>query len=148
MLNFILTVVVGLVVSGLFHSVANPAGDMVASASQVDRILFFGWTAVQILGEEVFTILIFLGSMALLVRVMSRKLALCVAALVASVIFGLVHLPTYQWNMPQAFGLMPIRIVLLLPYIITRNIWTSTGVHILNDWAIFGSSALSAMDAG
>lgn len=33
--------------------------------------------------------------------------------------FVLVHLPTYQWNIPQAFGLMPIRIVLLLSFIIT-----------------------------
>lgn len=147
-LNAIVTVVVGLVVTGLFHSVANPAGDMVASASRADKILFFGWTGVQILGEEIFTILIFLPVLALLHRVMSRKLALCIAALVASVIFGLVHLPTYQWNVPQAVGLVPIRLVLLLPYIITRNIWASTGVHVLNDWTIFGMSALAGMDAG
>lgn len=39
-------------------------------------------------------------------------------------------------------GLVPIRIVLLLPYVITRNIWVSTGAHILNDWAIFGLGML------
>ena len=147
-LNAIVTVAVGLLITGLFHTVSNPAGDMVATASRADRVLFFGWTGVQLLGEELFTILIFLGVMALLSRVMPRKPALCIAALVAAVIFGMVHLPTYQWNVAQAVGLMPIRIILLMPFIITRNIWTSTGVHILNDWAIFGSTAIAAMDPG
>jgi hypothetical protein len=51
--------------------------------------------------------------------------------------------------MAQALvGLIPVRLALLLPYIITRNIWVSTGVHVLNDWAIFGMSAIAGMDAG
>jgi hypothetical protein len=148
-LNAIMTVAVGLLITGLFHTAVNPAGDMVASASASDKILFFGWTGVQLLGEEIFTILIFLGALTLLNRVMSRKVALCLAALIAAIIFALVHLPTYQWNMAQALvGLIPVRLVLLLPYIITRNIWVSTGVHVLNDWTIFGMSAIAGMDAG
>ncbi|WP_412705586.1 hypothetical protein [Aeromonas rivipollensis] len=29
------------------------------------------------------------------------------------------------------------RIVLLSGYIITKNIWVSTGAHIINDWLLF-----------
>ncbi|MBR9894319.1 CPBP family intramembrane metalloprotease [bacterium] len=147
-LNYIVTIVVGTILVSAFHPASNPAGDMVATASGVDQVLFFFWTAVQLLGEEIFTILIFLGAMAGLTRVMSRNLALCLAALVAAIIFGLVHLPTYQWNLIQAVTLVPIRIVLLIPYIITRNIWTSTGAHVLNDWTTFGMAAYAGMQAG
>lgn len=147
-LNFVVTIIVGTLMNSAFHTAANPAGDMVASAAGVDQVLFFFWSAVQLLGEEIFTILIFLGVMAGLNRVMSRKLALCLAALVAAIIFGLVHLPTYQGNIVQAVALVPVRIVLLMPFIITRNIWTSTGAHILNDWAIFSMSAYAGMQAG
>ena len=111
-------------------------------------MLFFGWTGVQLLGEEIFTVLTFLCSLSLLYRFVSRKPALCLAAFVAAVIFGLVHLPSYQWNFVQAIGLIPVLLVLLMPYIITRNIWLSTGVHILNDWTICGLSAVAAMDPG
>ena len=120
---------------------------MVGTASGADQVLFFLWSAVQLLGEEIFTILIFLGAMAGLNHVMSRKLALCLAALVAAIIFGLVHLPTYQGNLIQGVTLIPIRIVLLIPFIITRNIWTSTGAHVLNDWTTFGMAAVAGMQA-
>ncbi len=147
-LNYIVTIAVGTLLVSVFHPASNPAGDMVATASGADQVLFFLWTAVQLLGEEIFTILIFLGVMAGLSRVMARKLALCLALLVASIIFGLVHLPTYQGHMVQAVALIPIRIVLLIPYIITRNIWASTGAHVLNDWTTFGMAAVASTQVG
>ena len=147
LLNVIVTIVVGTLINSVFHTAANPAGDMLTTASGLDKVLFFGWSAVQLLGEEIFTVLIFLGSLALLHRAMPRKSALCLAVLVASIIFGLVHLPTYQGNMAQAVALIPIRIVLLLPYLITRNIWASTGTHILNDWTTFGMVVYAGLQA-
>lgn len=140
-LNGIATILLGLLVTQLFETAANPAGDRAAAAGGLDRVLFFGWTAVQLLGEEILTILPFLAFLAFLDRLVPRKTAIAIAALGAAVIFALIHLPTYQWNVPQALiGLVPIRIILLMPYLITRNIWASAGTHILNDWAIFGLS--------
>ncbi len=142
-LNAIATILLGSLITGLFDAAANPASDRAASASAFDRVLFFGWTAIQLLGEEIFTILPFLAFLTFLDRRMPRKTAIVVAALGAAVIFALIHLPTYQWNVAQALiGLVPIRIVLLLPFLITRNILVSAGTHILNDWAIFGLSML------
>lgn len=144
-LNAVATVLLGLLVTQLFQAAANPAGDKVAAAAALDRILFFGWTAVQLLGEEVFTILPFLAFLAYLDRKLPRKSAIAAAALGAAVIFALIHLPTYQWNLSQALvGLVPIRIILLMPFLITRNICVSAGTHILNDWAIFSLSMISA----
>jgi membrane protease YdiL (CAAX protease family) len=33
--------------------------------------------------------------------------------------------------------------VLTLPWILTKNIWVSTGAHIINDWSLFGIGMLS-----
>ena len=98
----------------------------------------FGWTGVQALGEEICTILPFLAFLAFFDRRLSRRSAIVPAALGISVIFALVYLPTYPWNLPQALiGLVPVRIVLLMPYLMTRNIWVLAAVHILKDWTIF-----------
>ena len=145
--NAIVTVALGLLITRLFDTTPNPATQMVAAAQGAERVLFFGWAALQLLGEEVFTILPFLAFLALLTVYLPRKSALAVAALGASVVFALMHLPTYQWNVAQALvGLVPIRLVLLMPFLITRNIWTSTGTHILNDWTIFGLGAWAAAE--
>ena len=146
-LNWVVTIILGLVTLSLFDAQANPAGDMVAATSGFETVLFFVRTGIQLFGEEVFTILPFLALLWLMSARfgLSRRAAVMLAALGTSVIFALVHLPTYQWNVAQALvGLVPIRIVLLLPYIMTKNIWVSTGVHILNDWTIFGLAAYTA----
>ena len=146
-LNLVVTLVVGYVVTALFDAHANPAGSTVAAASTVERVFFFIRTGIQLFGEELLTILPFLALLYWLVahRGMGRKPAVILAAISAAIVFALVHLPTYQWNLPQALvGLVPVRLVLLTPYIMTKNIWVSTGTHILNDWAIFGLPTLLA----
>ena len=71
-----------------------------------------------------------------------------IAMLLVAVLFAAAHLHTYGWNVAQALmGVGTARIILLLPYIITKNIWVSTGAHILNDWAMFGVSILSTAAA-
>ena len=40
------------------------------------------------------------------------------------------------------------RLILLLPYIMTKNIWVSTGAHILNDWTLFIIALLGAIAPG
>ncbi len=139
-LNWIVTIAVGLLIVKFFSHEVNPAGATVAAATGLEKILFFLRTGVQLFGEELFTILPFLAILCWLTqRGMGRKPAVALAALAAAVIFALAHLPTYHWHLPQALiGLVPVRIVLLLPYLLTKNIWVSTGVHVLNDWAIFG----------
>lgn len=50
--------------------------------------------------------------------------------------------------MPQCLLLIgTARLILTLPYLITRNLWVSTGAHIINDWIIFGMSLMGAMRA-
>lgn len=54
-----------------------------------------------------------------------------------ALLFGASHLPTYDWNMVHAFAVIGSARLMLLPYMMTKNIWVSTGAHILNDWTLF-----------
>ncbi len=40
--------------------------------------------------------------------------------------------------MQAVVGIGVVRLILSLAFLITKNIWISTGAHILNDWTIFG----------
>jgi membrane protease YdiL (CAAX protease family) len=56
----------------------------------------------------------------------------------------LLHLPTYDWNWIQCIVIIgSARMVLTLPWILTKNIWVSTGAHIINDWSLFCLGLLS-----
>ena len=80
---------------------------------------------------------------------MGRKGAIVGAWLTTSVIFGLIHLPTYDWNWIQCLVVIgSARLVLTLPWILTKNIWVSTGAHIVNDWLLFTMTILGASLAG
>ncbi|WP_436644357.1 CPBP family glutamic-type intramembrane protease [Microbaculum sp. FT89] len=139
-LNWVVVLAVGLLMINLLETSPNPATQVVATASTSDRIYFFVKTGLQLFGEEVFSILPFLALLYWLVarRGMSRNTGVLLACLGTALIFALAHLNTYNWNFAQALlGVGVARLVLLVPYIMTKNVLVSTGAHVLNDWAIF-----------
>jgi membrane protease YdiL (CAAX protease family) len=147
LLNIVVTVCVGLLLKMVMDEVPNPAGAMLKSSDTWERLFFFANMAPQLLGEELITILPFLALMALFTKRFgaSRKTALVGAWLVSAVLFGLVHLPTYGWNVVQCLAIIgTARLVLTLPWIMTKNLWVSTGAHIINDWTLFGLGLLGS----
>jgi len=106
------------------------------------RLVFFVKTLPQLLGEEVITLLPFLALLTVLTHRrlgIGRNQAVVAAWLSTSVLFGLIHLPTYNWNLIQCLVVIgSARMVLTLPWILTKNLWVSTGAHIINDWLLFG----------
>lgn len=151
LLNMLVSGCVGLLVglAGPVNSNAAIAG--LANLPDAERALFVARTAPQLFGEEVVTILPFLAVMYLLTEKakLSRRQALLGAYLVSSAWFSALHLPTYGWNFVQCFVIIgSARLVLTLAYIKTKNIWVSTGAHIINDWTFFaiamaGTTAVS-----
>jgi uncharacterized protein len=145
LLNIVVTLGVGLVVNMVMTEASNPATAALKASSALDRIVIFGNMAPQLLGEELITILPFLALMALFSKHFgaSRKTAIVGAWLVSAVLFGLAHLPTYDWNVVQCLAIIgTARLVLTLPWIMTKNLWVSTGAHIINDWTLFGIGLL------
>jgi uncharacterized protein len=147
LLNIVVSMGVGAIVHALAEVTPNAATAQLAGMDTAGRITFFAKTIPQLFGEEVVTLLPFLAVLALLSNRfgVGRKGAVVVAWGVSSLIFGLLHLPTYDWNLLQSIVVIgTARMVLTLPWILTKNIWVSTGAHIVNDWLLFGVGLLGA----
>jgi membrane protease YdiL (CAAX protease family) len=147
LLNIVVSMSVGAVVRALADVTPNAATAQLGGMDTAGRIAFFAKTAPQLFGEEVVTLLPFLAVLALLSSRfgVGRKGAIVGAWLISSLLFGLIHLPTYDWNWVQCIVVIgTARLVLTLPWILTKNIWVSTGAHIVNDWLLFTLSLLGA----
>lgn len=137
LLNIAITMVVGGIVKYTLGAAANPAISTASQLSTGGLVLFLTRTAVQLVGEEVLTIIPMLALLQWLIARagLGRTRALLVAWLGSAVIFGLLHLPTYHWDFAQCVLIIgTARLVLSLAYIRTKNLWVSSGAHILNDW--------------
>jgi membrane protease YdiL (CAAX protease family) len=147
LLNIVVSMSVGAIVHALADVTPNAATAQLSGMDTAGRIAFFAKTIPQLFGEEVVTLLPFLAVLTLLSNRfgVGRKGAVVGAWLVSSLIFGLLHLPTYDWNLIQCIVVIgTARMVLTLAWILTKNIWVSTGAHIINDWLLFSMTLLGA----
>lgn len=143
LLNIIITMSVGLAIKAFGTTSGNEGITDAANLEGRRMANFFAKVAVQLLGEELISILPFLALLAFLHNKAgwSRNSAALAAWFASAVGFGLIHLPTYDWNIVQCLlAIGSARLVLTWAYIWTKNIWVSTGAHILNDWAILSST--------
>lgn len=139
LLNIVISFAVGAVIKALGTTTANASITEAANLDGAHQLNFFAKVALQLLGEELITILPFLAMLAFFhTRAgLSRNASLLVAWILSAMAFGLIHLPTYDWNIVQClFVIGSARLVLTWAYVWTKNIWVSTGAHIINDWAI------------
>ena len=146
-LNVVITSVVGVVLSQVLDMQANPMAGALADLSGGEQVATFLAMVPQLFGEELFTILILLATLTLLFRVvrLPRRAALVGASLVATLVFAAIHLPTYGGNILQCLAVIGVaRVVLLVPFLLTKNIWASTGAHVLNDWTLFAIGLATA----
>lgn len=129
---------------------ANPVAAILLQLDGGERALFIAATAPQILGEELITVIPFIALLTFLsVRCgLSRKAAILGAWIGSAVLFGALHLSTYQWHLGQVLLIIGgARLVLTIPYLITKSVWSSTIAHIANDWIIFAVVlSLSALE--
>ncbi|MES2630434.1 MAG: CPBP family intramembrane glutamic endopeptidase [Patescibacteria group bacterium] len=147
--NMVLTPILALLVTVFgFPTAGNAAGDGLVGAGAGELLAFYTGTAIQLLGEELIVIIPFLATLSILhLRFgVSRKKAILWAWLISAIWFGALHLPTYQWNIIQVMVIIAgARIALTLAFIRTKNIWVSTGAHIINDWVLFTVLMITAM---
>lgn len=146
-LNLVVTALTALLVMRASVTAANPIVVQISEMHGLDLALFLARTLPQLLGEELVTILPFLAILALCIRALKtgRKTAIAVAWLLSALLFGALHLPTYDWNLLQALGVIGVaRLVLTAPFILTKSVWSSTIAHVTNDWLLFGGFALLA----
>jgi hypothetical protein len=139
LLNIGVTLVLGSVVARISGIAVNPEAGILRDAPTFDLVMFFPRTLIQLFGEELLTILPFLALLHLLTNRahLSRRRAVLWSWSATAVIFGLLHLPTYSGNLLQCLVVIGgARMILTLAYVRTKNIWVSTGAHVLNDWIL------------
>ena len=147
LLNIVVSMSVGATVNALTEVTPNAATSQLGGLDTAGRIAFFAKTIPQLFGEEIITLLPFLAVLQWLSNSagMGRKGAIIGAWVITSVIFGIIHLPTYDWNWIQCIVIIgSARMVLTLPWILTKNLWVSTGAHIVNDWVLFTVGLIGA----
>lgn len=147
LLNIVVSMSVGVAVKAMTEVTPNAANAILSGMGTGERVAYFAKMIPQLFGEEVITLLPFLALLQWFTRNlgMGRKAGIIGAWLVSSLVFGLIHLPTYDWNFVQCIVIIgSARMVLTLPWILTKNIWVSTGAHVINDWLLFGMGLLGA----
>ena len=138
--NLIVSIVFGALLTKFAGADSNPVAHTLQTSSMKDNVMFLIKVIPMLFGEELITIIPFLVILQFATRKLklSRKNAVLVAWIVSAIIFGALHLKTYNWNIIQAvLGIGIARIILTFAYIKTKNIWVSAIVHILNDWILF-----------
>lgn len=132
--------VVGLLLNLIQPLTPNKGIVAVASQGAFDQVLFILHAVIQLVGEEAITILPLLAVLWLCVTRLglSRGAGLTIAVVVSTLWFAAIHLPTYNWNILQCLGAIGVaRLVLTASYLLTRNLWVSSGAHIFNDCVLF-----------
>jgi membrane protease YdiL (CAAX protease family) len=140
---------VAYLVVGSSNLSGNPVIEGMGAQSGWQAAQMFGMAAVQLLGEELVTILPLLVLLTLLHRAgLRRGPAIAIAWVVTALVFGALHLPTYHWHFGQALLVIgAARLVLTGIYLLTRNLWASTVAHIVNDWSMMALAIVLAGQA-
>lgn len=144
LLNLVFTVVIGMLAVHTLDLNANAMiRNIVSDPTPAWLVPIYATTAIQLFGEEMITIVPFLFVLWVAVNRLglSRMTGVIMAWVGSALLFAVIHLPTYGWNLMQVFLLIgPVRLVLTLAYMKTKSIWASTIAHVLNDWTMFTTS--------
>ena len=147
LLNIAITMAIGALGSYFGTATGNAKIADAAQLGGAQLLNFFAKVGVQLLGEELITILPFLAILAFARNMigLGRKASVVLAWLASAAAFGLIHLPTYDWNFVQCLVVIgSARLVLTCAYVWSKNIWVSTGAHILNDWTLIATTTFLA----
>jgi membrane protease YdiL (CAAX protease family) len=145
--NIVVSFAIGALIKAFGTTIGNASLAEAANMEGARLFNFFMKVAPQLLGEELLTILPLLAILAFCHDRLgwSRNRSMLVAWLLSAVVFGLLHLPTYDWNLVQCLVVIgSARLVLTWAYVWTKNIWVSTGAHIINDWTLMSATIFLA----
>lgn len=101
-------------------------------------VLFLFKAIPMIFGEELLTFVILFIVTGLLAKSYSYKKALTIGVIVSTLVFSLLHLPSYDWNLIQVLLIIgAIRIPFTLASLRSNSLWEGFAVHYVYDTLIF-----------
>ena len=122
----------------------TPTASNAALESSMD-IIFWINVFIQIMGEELFKLSLFLLLMFLIYKLAkNRKMSIVLSVLITLLVFGLMHHTAYADSWLQIIFVIGLGSVFYLyAYLKTKNILTSYIVHLLIDLIVFTLGALA-----
>ncbi len=100
----------------------------------------------MLIGEELIVTLPLMILIVLLVQrtKLSQSKAVVIAAVITAVLFGALHLPTYQWILFQCLVVIGVtRIPFTIATLKSNSMVSGVIAHIIYDWIIFGRLILA-----
>jgi len=129
----LIAVVSGIVVKFLLNVPIRPD----EAVKHID-VLFLFKAIPMIFGEELLTFVILFIVTGLLANSYSYKKALTIGVIVSTLVFSLLHLPSYDWNLIQVLLIIGmIRIPFTLASLRSNSLWEGFAVHYVYDTLIF-----------
>ena len=91
--------------------------------------------AIQLIGEELFKVSVLILALSLIYHfIEDRKVSVIIATVVTMIIFGLIHVGSYDGNLVQCLLLIGLGSIFhLYPYLKTKNVTNSYILHLLID---------------
>lgn len=117
----------------------NIVNDTFASVNLLEIVKEFLFSGIQIIGEELITIvpMIIFINLCLHYRI-KKKTAIVAAVSITSLLFGALHLSTYNWNIYQSLIVIGLtRIPFTLATLKQNTIFAGILSHIMFDWFLF-----------
>ncbi len=126
----LLGLVMSLIVREILHA-PTVANEVTKNLST----LFLIQTLPMLLGEELLTMIILL----LIANLLGgSKKGVAIGILVSTLVFALLHLPTYHWNLLQCLLIIGIaRLPFTWASLSSDSLWTGYAVHVAYDWTAF-----------
>ena len=144
LLGYIVAFIFSIVATEIGHylgisSTSNAVNDTFTSNNFFAIAKEFLLSGTQIIGEELIIIVPFIILMNLMIKIgMKEKTSIILLVILTSILFGALHLSTYDWNFYQCFIVIGLtRIPFTIASIKQNSIWAGIISHIIFDWSIF-----------
>ena len=130
--------VYSIIIVSIISLAGTPTASNAALESSMDFIFWIN-VFIQIMGEELFKLSLFLLMMFIIYKLTkNRKMSIVLSVLVTLLIFGLMHHTAYADSWLQIILVIGLGSVFYLyAYLKTKNIWTSYIVHLIIDLIVF-----------
>ena len=127
----IFTIAMGVALNYLGVNIAANSAEIANQINAISIILMF----IQLLGEELFKFIIFIMTMTLTFKyTQKRKTSVIAGIAVCCIIFGLIHIGSYNWNLIQCLAVIGLgTVITTYPYYKTKNITNSYILHLMID---------------
>lgn len=133
----VVTMVVTIVL-GMMGVIQDPKANSIFEKLANDFFTTLAGTFIQLFGEELITLIIFLFAMKLWEHFFpSKKGGIAAGFFVSALVFGMIHYPAYQ-SWPHVLISIPVtRMVYNFVFLRTKNLTSSFITHVVYDYILF-----------